>query len=90
MSRPRGWLGDWRPQRKTLLLIEQIQVVLQEYAAHLPLTVRQIFYRLVGAYGYDKTELAYDRLGEVAARGTYDKHFHPQIPLPNRAATRVI
>ena len=68
MSRPRGWLGDWRPQRKTLLLIEQIQVVLQEYAAHLPLTVRQIFYRLVGAYGYDKTELAYDRLGEVAAK----------------------
>ena len=52
MSRPRGWLGNWRPQRKTLLLIEQIQVVLQEYAAHLPLTVRQIFYRLVGAYGW--------------------------------------
>src|SRR5262249_20933458 len=31
---------------------------------HLPLTVRQIFYRLVGAHGYDKTEHAYKRLGE--------------------------
>lgn len=27
-----------------------------------PLTVRQIFYRLVGTAGYDKAELAYDRL----------------------------
>ena len=31
---------------------------------YLPLTVRQTFYRLVGAWGYDKTELAYGRLGE--------------------------
>jgi hypothetical protein len=33
--------------------------VLAEYAAYLPLTVRQVFY-----HGYDKTELAYARLGE--------------------------
>ena len=39
-----------------------------EYGAYLPLTVRQIFYRLVGAHGYEKTEAAYERLGEKIAR----------------------
>jgi len=29
-----------------------------------PLTIRQIFDRLVGAHGYEKTEQAYDRLIE--------------------------
>ena len=33
-------------------------------ADHLSLTIRQIFYRLVGAHGYEKTEQAYDRLIE--------------------------
>jgi hypothetical protein len=49
-------------------LLDQVDAVLDEYAAHLPLTVRQIFYRLVGSHGYDKTELAYDRLGELLNR----------------------
>jgi hypothetical protein len=34
----------------------------------LPLTVRQIFYRLVGAYNYEKTEQAYERLVEKLNR----------------------
>ena len=29
-------------------------------ADHLPLTIREILYRLVGAHGYEKTEQAYD------------------------------
>ena len=33
-----------------------------------PLTVRQIFYRLVGVYGYEKTERAYARLCEYLNR----------------------
>ena len=43
-------------------LLGQVEAVLDEYADYLPLTVRQIFYRLVGAYGYEKTERAYARL----------------------------
>jgi hypothetical protein len=39
--------------------------VLDEYAQQLPLTLRQIFYRLVGAHGYEKSERAYGRLGET-------------------------
>lgn len=65
--RPRGY-ADWRPQRKTRIVLDQVSAVLEEYAEYLPLTVRQIFYRLVGAYGYDKTELAYARLCEYLNR----------------------
>jgi hypothetical protein len=38
-----------------------------------PLTVRQIFYRLVGSAGYYKTELAYDRLCEHLAKARHAK-----------------
>jgi hypothetical protein len=49
-------------------VIADVRRVLAEYDAHLPLTVRQIFYRLVGQYGYDKTERAYNRLAEYLVR----------------------
>ena len=62
-ARVRGF-APWTPQKETLALIARVNAVLGEYADHLPLTVRQIFYRLVGAHGYDKTEHAYKRLGE--------------------------
>jgi hypothetical protein len=62
-TRVRG-LAPWHPQKPTLVLLETVQAVLVEYRAYLPLTVRQVFYRLVGAYGYDKTEKAYSRLSE--------------------------
>lgn len=60
-TRVRG-LADWTPQAKTRLLLDQILAILEEYRDHLPLTCRQLFYRLVGAYLYDKTEQAYERL----------------------------
>jgi len=50
-----------RPERCST----QVKDVLAEYAEQLPLTLRQIFYRMVGAYGYEKTEQAYERLGET-------------------------
>jgi hypothetical protein len=61
-------LAPWSPQKKTLFLLEQVRAVLREYEAYLPLTVRQIFYRLIGAYDYPKTQLAYDNLGERLVR----------------------
>lgn len=63
-TRPRGF-ADWTPQAKTAVLLDQVQAVLVEYRAHLPLSLRQVFYRLVGRHGYDKTERAYQRLGET-------------------------
>jgi hypothetical protein len=66
--RPKGYDKGWRPQTRTLALLEQVRGVLGEYEDYLPLTVRQIFYRLVGAHGYEKTERAYARLAESLVR----------------------
>lgn len=61
--RPRGY-ATWRPQAKTEVLLGRVEDVIAEYEDFLPLTVRQIFYRLVASHGYEKTEAAYKRLGE--------------------------
>jgi len=68
MTRVRGF-APWRPQAKTFVLLAQVATVLDAYADHLPLTARQVFYRLVGTVGYDKTEDGYNRLTEVLNRG---------------------
>jgi hypothetical protein len=65
--RPRGFV-PWSPQAATLQLLDQVRAVLDEYEDYLPLTLRQIFYRLVGAHAYDKTEQAYECLCEHLAR----------------------
>jgi hypothetical protein len=49
-TRPRGF-ADWSPRPDTMALLDTVRSVLDEYADYLPLTVRQIFYRLVGAHG---------------------------------------
>ncbi len=66
-TRVRGF-APWHPQRQTLAVLDQVRAVLVEYASYLPLTIRQVFYRLVGAHGYPKTEAGYDRLGECLNR----------------------
>lgn len=66
-TRPRGFV-PWTPRAKSAVLLDQVQAVLEEYRKFLPMTARQIFYRLVGAHGYDKTELAYGRLLELLTR----------------------
>lgn len=61
-KRSRGYIGSYKPNTKTRVLLDQAQAVLDEYRSYWPLTCRQIFYRMVGAHGYDKTEAAYGRL----------------------------
>lgn len=61
-SRARGYIIDYRPYAKTRDLLDQAQAVLEEYRDYWPLTCRQIFYRMVGVHGYDKSEAAYGRL----------------------------
>lgn len=65
-GRPRGFIDDWKPRADTASLIANIRTVLAEYRAYLPLTIRQIFYRLVVNTGYEKSELGYKRLCEVS------------------------
>jgi hypothetical protein len=66
-NRVRGF-APWRPQAKTRVLLDQVLQVLATYSNLLPLTGRQIFYRLVATTGYDKTEPAYKRLLELLNR----------------------
>lgn len=61
-KRNRGYIKLYRPSAKTRALLDQVQEVLEEYRDFWPLTCRQVFYRLVGAHGFDKSEAAYGRL----------------------------
>jgi hypothetical protein len=67
-TRVRG-LAPWRPRAKTQLVLTQIQEILEEYRAQWPITNRQICYRLVGRFHYDKTEQAFERAYEYLNRG---------------------
>lgn len=62
-SRPRGY-ADWSPQAPTRALLADVESVLTTYSEHLPLTIRQVFYALVGTGKLDKTDSAYERLCE--------------------------
>jgi len=66
-TRPRGF-APWTPRAASLALVQDVQAVLADYSEHLPLTIRQVFYRLVATRGYDKTETAYARLCETVNR----------------------
>lgn len=66
-TRPRGF-APWNPNLATVPLLNAINDVLSAYADSLPMTGRQIFYRLVATIGYEKTETAYKRLLEVLNR----------------------
>lgn len=64
MTRPRGFT-QWRPRGVSLDRLEAVKQVLIEYQEHLPLTCRQIFYRLVGLEVLDKSEKQYGALVEL-------------------------
>ena len=61
-GRARGYIDWYRPQQRTLDLLNDANCVLEEYRKLWPLTARQIFYRLIGAYGYDKSDAFYSKL----------------------------
>lgn len=61
--RPRGY-ADWSPHAPTRALLADVEDVLDRYQDHLPLTIRQVYYALVGSERLEKTEQAYARLGE--------------------------
>jgi hypothetical protein len=66
-TRPRGF-APWSPEPASLAVVQMISDVLTEYRQYLPLTMRQVYYRLVGTRGYAKTEKAYKQLLEIANR----------------------
>jgi hypothetical protein len=72
----RGFVEKWTPQRNPQQrgrrairqILEEVGQIIVQYADHLPLTIRQIFYRLVARFEYDKTERDYIRLQETLLR----------------------
>jgi hypothetical protein len=67
MSRVRGF-ATYRPQARSLELIEAVQLILLDMADYLPMTLRQVFYRLVVKEQIEKTENGYARLCEICNR----------------------
>ena len=61
-------LAEWSPRAATREVLNEVSGVLDEYRSYLPMTARQIFYRLVGSAAYPKTEQAYTRLLEYLNR----------------------
>lgn len=60
-DRAKGYM-KWNPRPESLALLEQVQHVLREERAELPVTARYLFYVLVGKHGFPKTENDYARL----------------------------
>lgn len=75
-SRPKGYIritdkrtsdpNEWKPKPEALELIDQVKRVIA--ASTYAVSVRFIFYRMVGNYGYPKTEKAYKNLAEVIVK----------------------
>lgn len=66
-TRPKGY-HDWTPNEDTQLVLDQVQEVLDQYRSYGAMTARQIFYRLVGSYGFPKTEKDYKRLASYLVK----------------------
>jgi hypothetical protein len=66
-TRVRGF-APWEPRAESRAVLEQAQAIIAEYEPQWPLTLRQVFYALVGRHGFDKTEQAYERLGNYLNR----------------------
>ena len=67
MTRVRGY-AEYKPQNRNRELVENVQAVLAGMSDYLPLTLRQVFYRLVVKEQIEKTENGYARLCEVCNR----------------------
>ncbi len=63
-------LATWSPHDpRRLLLLKNIQLILVEYEAYLPLTLRQIYYRLIGGFGEAKSDTLYNTVLKIGNRG---------------------
>jgi hypothetical protein len=67
MAGVRGY-ADWKPKADAVHWIRRTLDVAEQYRDYWPLSVRQVFYRLVADHGYEKTEAAYNRLTQIISR----------------------
>lgn len=72
-ARERGYI-KWNPQKKSLALLTEVKDILTQEREYLPLTIRQIFYRLVARGAIGKTERDYARLCELMNKARRSEH----------------
>ena len=65
----------WSPQKATWVVLGQVQEVFDVYGEQLPLTIRQILYRLVAAYDFEKTETSDGKLCNYLDRARLARMF---------------
>lgn len=65
-ARPKGYMPDWTPNERSAEIIDQVRSVIA--ASSYEISVRFIFYRLVGNFGYPKTERDYKNLAELLVK----------------------
>lgn len=63
----RGYVS-YRPQAEAAHWLLKARDVINAYEEYWPLTVRQVFYRMVAEHGYAKTEDDYKKLAKIIAR----------------------
>jgi hypothetical protein len=68
-KRLRGYQPGWRPRPRTLELLVAVDAILDRYAGHLPISIRQVYYAAVSDGTLPKTERGYKRLVEVIGMG---------------------
>jgi hypothetical protein len=67
MSGERGYT-PYNPRGDTRYWLQCAQKVVHDYQAHWPLTVRQIFYRMVAMYDFPKKESDYGKLVNIVSK----------------------
>lgn len=65
-ARPKGYMTHWSPRPEHAEIISQVRDVIARSTYRV--SVRFIFYRLVGNHGYPKTERAYKNLAELLVK----------------------
>jgi len=63
-TKPRGPLDQWNPHARTRELVEDIKAVLAEVRPYWPVTVRAVYYRLLGTGKYAKGRALADRVSD--------------------------
>ncbi|HKJ35724.1 MAG TPA: hypothetical protein VKA36_04080, partial [Solirubrobacterales bacterium] len=65
-KRDRGYV-PWNPYTKSKATLEHVLSIMDEYRAHWPITNRQVVYRMMGRFGYSKSDA--DHIYYVLDRG---------------------
>jgi hypothetical protein len=65
---PKGYIDRYRPQERSRLLIHQIKQILAANEEYLPLTIRQVFYRMVARHGCPRSSMTRSWPGSTRRR----------------------